>query len=287
MPYSNITFTASTGLAFVTNDYVKLSINSSNYIIGQVVSYNSSTGSMTVLPLQFEGSTGPLGGTPFTVTLAALNGTNGTSGISGSTGTTGTSGVSGTSGSSGQTVGGSPVFVSGGGTCSALRCGVSNVASGNYSFVGGSSNTASGVHSASLGVSNTASGNCSFAFGSGLAASISNTTYVNNICSLNNISKFACSVSAPCSNLIMNVNSFYQTNYSTTGGLSYFCLPCAAGYCGIINVLQRANNACGNLRVCICLTDTFINAGNAGTSPFIALSSISFMGDGVNKWYVV
>ena len=79
MPYSNMTFTVSTGLAFVVNDFVQLSHDADNYIIGRVVSYNSGTGVLVITPLDFKGS-----GTynTWTVSLTGFNGTAGTAGTS-------------------------------------------------------------------------------------------------------------------------------------------------------------------------------------------------------------
>ena len=38
MPYANITFTVQTNLSFQANDFVQVSANATNYIIGRVVS---------------------------------------------------------------------------------------------------------------------------------------------------------------------------------------------------------------------------------------------------------
>jgi len=98
MPYANITFTVQTGLSFLENDFVQVSANASNYIIGRVVSYNPSTGDLLITPLQSVGS-----GT-FSSWTAALTGPWGSSGTAGTSGTTGTSGNHGdarTSGNSG------------------------------------------------------------------------------------------------------------------------------------------------------------------------------------------
>jgi len=56
MPYSNLTFTVTTNLSFVTNDFVQVSANSTNYVIGRVVSYNPSTGTLIITPLESNGS---------------------------------------------------------------------------------------------------------------------------------------------------------------------------------------------------------------------------------------
>ena len=50
MAYSNMTFNVSTGLAFVTFDFVQVSHDANNYIIGKVVSYNSGTGDLIIFP---------------------------------------------------------------------------------------------------------------------------------------------------------------------------------------------------------------------------------------------
>ena len=73
-----------------------------SYIYAQVVSYNSSTGSLTFLPIDIFGS-GTY--TSWTIICSGASGTSGTAGTSGSSGTsgaTGTSGASGTSGTSGS-----------------------------------------------------------------------------------------------------------------------------------------------------------------------------------------
>ena len=97
MPYSNITLTTQTGLAFITGEYVQVIHDSNNYIIGQVVSYNPTTGELVFTPTKVVGS-----GTfdTWQVIASAAPGTDGTSGSSGTTGTSGTSGTAGTSGTS-------------------------------------------------------------------------------------------------------------------------------------------------------------------------------------------
>ena len=52
MPYANLTFTVQTNLSFLVNDFVQLTANANNYIIGRVVSYNPSTGALVITPLQ-------------------------------------------------------------------------------------------------------------------------------------------------------------------------------------------------------------------------------------------
>lgn len=113
MPYANITFTVQTQRSFLVNDFVQVSANSTNYVIGRVVSYNPSTGALVITPLESVGSgtysswtaalTGPYGssGTSGTSGAASSTGTSGTAGSSGLSRSSGTSGLSGTSGSSG------------------------------------------------------------------------------------------------------------------------------------------------------------------------------------------
>jgi hypothetical protein len=113
MPYANITFTVQTQLSFLVNDFVQVSANSTNYVIGRVVSYNPSTGALVITPLESVGSgtysiwtaalTGPYGssGTSGTSGAASSTGTSGTAGSSGLSSSSGTSGLSGSSGSSG------------------------------------------------------------------------------------------------------------------------------------------------------------------------------------------
>ena len=56
MPYSNITITTNSGLSFRQYDFIQVTHDSDNYIIGRVVSYNSSTGQLTFTPLVVRGS---------------------------------------------------------------------------------------------------------------------------------------------------------------------------------------------------------------------------------------
>ncbi len=113
MPYSNITFTISTGLAYVAGDIVQLSHDASNYIVGTVVSYNPANGELIITPTTSVGSgsyntwtvnlTGGSGsaGTAGTAGTSASSGTAGTHGTAASSGTAGTSASSGSSGTSG------------------------------------------------------------------------------------------------------------------------------------------------------------------------------------------
>jgi hypothetical protein len=101
MPYANITFTVGLGLSYQPNNYVQISHDADNYIIGTVVSYNSGTGELIVAPIKSVGS-----GTfnSWTVSLTGemgSSGTNGTAGTAGTTGTSGTSGMAMTAGTSG------------------------------------------------------------------------------------------------------------------------------------------------------------------------------------------
>ena len=56
MPYSNVTFTVSQNLSYVAGDFVQLSYDADNYVIGTVVSYNSTTGVMIITPVKSIGS---------------------------------------------------------------------------------------------------------------------------------------------------------------------------------------------------------------------------------------
>jgi hypothetical protein len=91
MAYSNLTFTVNTNLSFVANDFVQLSANSTNYIIGRVVSYNPSTGALIITPLESVGSGSY---SSWTVALTGFYGTSGTSGTAGTMGSSATSGLS-------------------------------------------------------------------------------------------------------------------------------------------------------------------------------------------------
>ena len=113
MPYSNVTFTVSQNLSYVAGDFVQLSYDADNYVIGTVVSYSDITGVMVITPIKSVGTgtysiwnvslTGNAGssGTNGTSGTSASSGTSATSGDAGSSGTAGTSGSDGLSGSSG------------------------------------------------------------------------------------------------------------------------------------------------------------------------------------------
>ena len=109
----NATFNCSPRLSYVAGDFVQLSYDVDNYVIGTVVSYNSTTGVMVITPVKSIGSgtysiwnvalTGDAGsaGTTGTSGTSASSGTSATSGDAGSSGTAGTSGSNGLSGSTG------------------------------------------------------------------------------------------------------------------------------------------------------------------------------------------
>lgn len=98
---ANATFNCSPNLSYVAGDFVQLSYDANNYVIGTVVSYNDITGVMVITPVKSVGS-----GT-YSIWNVALtgdagsSGTNGTSGTSGSSGTSATSGAAGSAGTSG------------------------------------------------------------------------------------------------------------------------------------------------------------------------------------------
>lgn len=108
MPYANITFTVQTNRSFLVNDFVQVSANSTNYVIGRVVSYNPSTGALVITPLQSVGS-----GT-YSSWTAALTGPWGSSGTAGTSGTIGTSGNRGAANTSGNNGGSGSSGTSGG-----------------------------------------------------------------------------------------------------------------------------------------------------------------------------
>lgn len=95
----NFSVLTNTLLSFVAGQYVQLIYNSTNYIIGQVVSYNSSNGLLTLNTVSNVGS-GTY--TSWNVSLSGQSGVSGSSGTSGSSGPSGSPGASGTSGSSGR-----------------------------------------------------------------------------------------------------------------------------------------------------------------------------------------
>jgi hypothetical protein len=101
MPYSNVTFTVSQNLSYVAGDFVQLSYDANNYVIGTVVSYSSTTGVMVITPVKSVGSGSYSIWNVQLTGNAGSSGTNGTSGTSGSSGTSATSGIGGTAGSSG------------------------------------------------------------------------------------------------------------------------------------------------------------------------------------------
>jgi len=98
---ANATFNCSPNLSYVAGDFVQLSYDANNYVIGTVVSYSDVTGIMVINPVQSIGS-----GT-YSIWNVALTGnagtagTNGTAGTAGSSGTSASSGTAGTAGSSG------------------------------------------------------------------------------------------------------------------------------------------------------------------------------------------
>jgi hypothetical protein len=96
--YSNTTFNVTQNLSLETHNFVKISYDANNYILGQVVSYNPSTGVLIVTPSSSVGS-----GTynSWTVSLIGYNGSSGTSGTSGTSSESGSAGTSATSGESG------------------------------------------------------------------------------------------------------------------------------------------------------------------------------------------
>ena len=56
MPYSNITITTDIGLSFIAGQFIQLIADNSNYIVGQVVSYNPATGELIFTPSTSIGS---------------------------------------------------------------------------------------------------------------------------------------------------------------------------------------------------------------------------------------
>jgi hypothetical protein len=100
MAYSNITLTCSTNLSFRANDFVQITHDELNYIVGRVVSYNPATGVMELTPTQGVGN-----GTfsEWTISLTGESGTNGTSSTNGTSGTSGANFTSGSAGTSGTT----------------------------------------------------------------------------------------------------------------------------------------------------------------------------------------
>jgi hypothetical protein len=79
MPYSNISLITDPNLLFQQYDFIQLSHDSNNYIIGRIVSYNPNSGEMVFTPLQINGS-----GTysSWNISLTGSPGPSGTSGLS-------------------------------------------------------------------------------------------------------------------------------------------------------------------------------------------------------------
>lgn len=97
----NATFNCSPNLSYVAGDFVQLSYDADNYVIGTVVSYSDVTGVMVITPVKSVGSgTYSIWNVGLTGD-AGSSGTNGTSGTSGSSGTSATSGDAGSAGTSG------------------------------------------------------------------------------------------------------------------------------------------------------------------------------------------
>jgi hypothetical protein len=79
MPYSNISLITDSNLLFQQYDFIQLSHDENNYIIGRVVSYNPNSGEMVFTPLQVNGA-----GTysSWKISLTGSPGPSGTSGMS-------------------------------------------------------------------------------------------------------------------------------------------------------------------------------------------------------------
>jgi hypothetical protein len=79
MPYSNISLVTDPNLLFQQYDFIQLSHDENNYIIGRVVSYNINSGELVFTPIQVNGS-----GTydSWKISLTGSPGPSGTSGIS-------------------------------------------------------------------------------------------------------------------------------------------------------------------------------------------------------------
>ena len=77
----NATFNCSPRLSYVAGDFVQLSYDANNYVIGTVVSYSDITGVMVITPVKSIGS-----GT-YSIWNVALTGDAGSAGTSGTSGT--------------------------------------------------------------------------------------------------------------------------------------------------------------------------------------------------------
>jgi hypothetical protein len=94
----NLTFKTQSGLAYVTNDRVRVSNSATNFIEGTVSSYSGT--SMVVSVTNTSGS-----GTyaSWNIGIAGLQGSNGANGVTGATGPTGATGAAGSNGTNGIT----------------------------------------------------------------------------------------------------------------------------------------------------------------------------------------
>ena len=78
--YSNISLTIQVGLSYIPGDFILIYHNTTNYISGQVVSYDSGTGAIVIKPILYVGDTGNI--CDWTVNLTGVPGTSGSSGTS-------------------------------------------------------------------------------------------------------------------------------------------------------------------------------------------------------------
>lgn len=97
MAYNNVTITTDINLSFIAGQFVQLLHDSSNYIHGKIVSYDSTNGLLTITPTSFSGYGNY---SNWKVIISGAPGVSGTSGMNGSSGMSGSSGVSGSSGTS-------------------------------------------------------------------------------------------------------------------------------------------------------------------------------------------
>ena len=58
MSYNNLNITVNTRLSLEVDDFVQLVYDANTSIYGRVVSYNSSTGALTITPYSYSGTSG-------------------------------------------------------------------------------------------------------------------------------------------------------------------------------------------------------------------------------------
>jgi hypothetical protein len=246
-PYCDISITVTSGLSYITGDFITLYCSDCNYISGQIVSYNIGTGALVFTPLSYEGT-----GTccDWTINL---------------------------SGAPGVSAGSNAVIVLGTGPNSSVRCGVGNTASGYFSFAGGGQfNTASG-YGAFVGA-----GQCNIVVGteSFIGSGSCNTTCANSAFiggGNNNIvnSQDSVIVGGNCNTVSGNYSGIGSGQFNSATGVSTFigggnCNTVSGYYASVIS--GGFNTITGNY--------SFVGGGTTNSIDSI----YSFSGGGNNNF---